>query len=395
MEYQKHQKTVDLFLDMVQTDSPSFAESAMCDYIEKYIAAHRWDCKIDRQQLDIGTLPPSETARLAPHEKTAKTEQLIVVIPANDESKDPIYLSSHIDTVEPGKGICPVLRDDKIYSEGETILGADDKAGVASILEAVDEVLQKNLPHGKLVLAFTALEERGLFGAKMSNLASYGVKYGYVFDAAGPVGGITARSQYNKNFRINIKVKDIPTHAHSFLVPNALTVAGRMIAKLPIGCWNDKDYTFFQVVRMSTSSQPGYGVPDGVMLIGIARSFLPEELSLLTEQVKRIAESFNSEKVEVTVGITPKVMDGYDITRTEVGKLMLEKSTAAMKAVGLEPNVVMDGLGGSDASAFMQQGVPSVCLSCGMEEMHCTNEWIRVEDLHLMTEVILQLIAMA
>lgn len=174
-----HQNAVDLFVRMVQVDSPSFSESAMVDFIENEVKTLGWDCKILRQRINMRDLEDDVKERLPADELEKETEQIQIVIEADEAGKDkaPVFFAAHIDTVEPGKGIKPVFTDDgKITSDGTTVLGSDDKSGVAAIMAAVDETLKSGKPHGKIVLVFTALEEKGLLGARFFFFNDLGLK---------------------------------------------------------------------------------------------------------------------------------------------------------------------------------------------------------------------------
>ena len=128
-----HQNAVDLFVRMVQVDSPSFSESAMVDFIENEVKTLGWDCKILRQRINMRDLEDDVKERLPADELEKETEQIQIVIEADEAGKDkaPVFFAAHIDTVEPGKGIKPVFTDDgKITSDGTTVLGSDDKSGL-------------------------------------------------------------------------------------------------------------------------------------------------------------------------------------------------------------------------------------------------------------------------
>lgn len=389
----KHQHAVDLFVKAVQVDSPSFSESAMVDFIVDYVKEHKWDCEVRRQTINMADLDKDVLARLKKEEQTMSTEQVALIFEGNDKNKAPIFFAAHIDTVEPGKGIKPVFTDDgKITSDGTTILGADDKSGVAPMLAAMELVIREKRKHGKVVLIFTALEEKGLIGARFTPIKDFGVKYGFVFDTMDRVGNLVERVQHGQTFEITVEISDIPGHAKAFLVPNALTVASEIITKLPKGLFDKEDYTFAQVMKLVTSSEPGYGVPNKAVITGTIRSFVAAELKVLRDQVSFILDNFKHENTKVTYTITPKETLGYDQTHTETGRLMMSNAEKVFAEMGLKSSHLRHGLGGHDASIFARNGVPSLVLSCGMQDYHTVREWIYVEDLHNCTELILRLI---
>ena len=110
---------------------------------------------------------------------------------------EPIYFTSHMDTVVPGKGIKPSLREDGyIVSDGTTILGADDKAGLAALFEMVKRLKEQNIAHGDIEFIITAGEESGLVGAKELDPANIKAKYGFAVDSDGKVGGIVTAAPF-------------------------------------------------------------------------------------------------------------------------------------------------------------------------------------------------------
>ena len=387
-----HQNAVDLFVKMVQVDSPSFSEAGMVDFIENHVKSLGWDCQIVRQHIKMTDLEEDVKERLPADELEKETEQIRIIIEANQKGKDkaPVFFAAHIDTVEPGKGIKPVFTED-----GTTVLGSDDKSGVAAIIAAVDETLKADKPHGKIVLVFTALEEKGLLGARFVPIKELGVKYGFVFDTVGSVGLAVERVQHSYGVTINLEVKNIANHANGALKPNALTYACELINELPKGVINEEDFTFSQITALKTSNEPGYMVPDKAEIKGTIRSFIPEEALTLRKQYEAIIKRFRRENLTVTYKLGSLKTMGYDHSKTDIGRLMLGNAQKIFEEMGLEFKRGRTGLGGHDASVYVKEGVPTLVLSCGMQSIHTTNEWIYVDDLHSCTELIMRLIEKA
>ena len=99
-----------------------------------------------------------------------------------DSSFEPILFSAHLDTVPPGKNICPVVENGVIHSAGDTILGSDDKSGVAAIMQALKWIVEQNIPHRPIEVAFTIGEEVGLLGAKYLDYTQFQSHHAVVFD---------------------------------------------------------------------------------------------------------------------------------------------------------------------------------------------------------------------
>lgn len=389
----KHQNAVDLFVKAVQVDSPSFSESAMVDFIINHVKEKNWDCKVIRQTIKMSDLAPEVLVRLQKEEQNKTTEQVTLIFEGNDKAKAPIFFAAHIDTVDPGNGVKPIFTNDgKITSDGTTILGSDDKSGVAPMLAAMETIINEKRKHGKVVLIFTALEEKGLIGARFVPIKDYGVKYGFVFDTTESVGNIVERVLHGQTFEITVEVANIPNHAKAFLVPNALTTAAEIINKIPKGLFEKEEYTFCQVYKLTTSNEPGYSVANKAVITGTMRSFIPTELKVLRDQMMFLLDNFKQENTTVTYSISPKETLGYDQSQSETGRLMMSNAEKVFAEMGIQSQHIRYGLGGHDASIFARNGVPSLVLSCGMQDVHTVREWIYVEDLHNCTELILRLI---
>ncbi|MDD4832336.1 MAG: M20/M25/M40 family metallo-hydrolase [Clostridia bacterium] len=390
-----HQQTVDVFLEMVKVDSPSFSEKNMVDYLVDKINSYGWDAQIERLPVLVKRFDEETKIRLANDKDVCDTEQLVVIIPATVETKDPIYFCAHIDTVSPGKGVKPVIKGDMIYSDGTTVLGGDDKSGVAGLVVAVDEVIKKKIPHGKIVLIFTALEEKGHMGAHQIDINKYGVRYGYVFDTSGNVGKIMRRGQHGQSIEVTITVDDIPNHTYSATVPNALGHACDLIAKIDKKLFNANDMTFTQVLSLKTENQPGYMVPYKAVFKILTRSFIKKDQQKRAAKIVKLLDNFKAKNAKLEYKISPKQTIGYDHADTDDGRLMMSKAESVIKEMGLAPEYITMGLGGHDASSFMMRGVPSIVLSCGMQEIHTTKEYIDIQDLHDCTELVIRLIEKA
>lgn len=392
----KYQQAVDLFLKIVQIDSPSLEEKAMCDFIENYAKENWKDAVVTVDEIHLGDLPEDVRSRLPEKDREAVTHQVYVEIPANTEGKPSILLGAHVDTVSPGKGVKPSITEDgKIITDGTTVLGSDDKAGVAGIITAIDELYKNNLPHGRIMCVFTACEEKGLLGARLAPVDKMNLDYGYVFDTTGRVGEIVERVQHSQTVEINVKVSDIPNHAYALTVQNALGVASEIIARLPKGLWDKGEYTLSNVTSLKTETEPGYLVPNKATVKFSIRSFIPEELKVLRDMFGKLISAMSFENTEITYKISLEKTMGYDNTQSETGRKMMSDAAEAIKELGIQPKYLRDGLGGHDASIYRVNGVPSLVLSCGMQDIHTTREWCYAEDVSLTVELILKLIEKA
>jgi tripeptide aminopeptidase len=171
-------RVLDTFLELVRIASPSGAEAACGRYVAAALAASGMAVGFD----DTAAVTGSDTGNL------------IAVLPATVPGRR-VVLSAHLDTVQPGIGIEPVVEDGVVRPAGETVLGGDDKCGIAAILEGVRRIVEGDVPHAEVTVVMTTNEEIGLRGAKALDPAVVaGADLAVVLDAAGRPGGIAARS---------------------------------------------------------------------------------------------------------------------------------------------------------------------------------------------------------
>jgi len=166
-------RLLDRFLSYVQIDSPTKSERKFAEYLKSEMEEIGLDVCMD----DAGEKVGSDSGNL------------IGKLKGNTQGET-ILFSAHMDTVSPGIGIKPVIRDGVIYSDGTTVLGADDKAGIAAILEGVETIIEKNIAHGDIEIVFSIYEEGGLYGAKNLDYENLKAKTGFVFDSGGSPGEI-------------------------------------------------------------------------------------------------------------------------------------------------------------------------------------------------------------
>ena len=162
-------RMTDHLMNLIRIDSPSKREKDVSDFLKREMNELGAECTIDNVGEKIG----------------GNTGNLIVKIKGNTEA--PVFfLSSHMDTVAPGEGIKPKIENGIMKSDGNTILGSDDKSGISIIVEVIRTLKEQNLPHGDIEVAFTICEEIGLLGAKYIDSSVFKADYGIVLDSSTP-----------------------------------------------------------------------------------------------------------------------------------------------------------------------------------------------------------------
>ncbi|MEL3961582.1 M20/M25/M40 family metallo-hydrolase [Lysinibacillus endophyticus] len=299
---------------------------------------------------------------------------------------EPIYFTVHMDTVVPGVGIKPEIREDGyIYSDGTTILGADDKAGMAALFEMARRLKEQNIEHGTIQFVITAGEESGLAGAKELNPEHIIAKYGFAVDSDGKVGGIVTAAPY----QAKIETKIFGKTAHAGVAPekgiSAITLASKAIAKMSLGRI-DEDTTA-NIGRFEGGKATNI-VCDEVYILAEARSIVKEKLD---QQIAHMKETF--EQVSKDLGgsaqVSVKLMyPGFSVTKEDK---VVQVAMQAVQNIGREVMLGQSG-GGSDANVISGFGIPTVNLSVGYEEIHTTNERMPIEELEKLADLLVEIV---
>jgi tripeptide aminopeptidase len=300
----------------------------------------------------------------------------------------PIFFSSHFDTVEATPGLEIAVDGDVIRSTSDTILGADDKCGVAPILEAMHVLHETGEPHGDIQLLLTICEEIGLVGAKAMDPSRIRGRYGYVLDSGPPVGAlITSAPSQNS---LLVRIEGVPAHAG--VAPekgvSAIVAAAHAVAALPLGRIDEETTSNVGTIHGGTARNI---VPAEVVLVCEARSRNAAKLETLTAQMK---ETF--EREAAAWGATAHVLvtseyRTYDLKESDpVMRIALD----AARAAGLTPSLRGSG-GGSDGNVFNEYGFPTTVLSCGMEKIHTHDEFCRISGMVADTRWVLEIVRAA
>ena len=297
-----------------------------------------------------------------------------------------ILLSAHLDTVEPTSGLVPVLTDDGfIVTTGETILGADDKAGVAAILEALHVVNEEGVPFRAIQVVFDVAEEVGLLGAKQLQQEELRADLAYIFDTEKPVASIVTSAPSYNNLRFMVSGKA----AHAGIRPedgvNAIRAASEGIARMRLGRIDDETTANVGVIHGGKARNI---VPDRVEVLAEARSRDEQKLQAQTEHMTLVMCEAAS---EMGASVDFEVRREYNSFRWTADDTVVKLAARASRAVGEEPQLVAAG-GGSDANIFNARGLPAVLIGVGFEKCHSSDERIAIDDLVKCAEFIVELI---
>ena len=294
---------------------------------------------------------------------------------ASEGGENPLLLSAHMDTVEPGRGIKPQVNGDRVVSDGTTILGGDCKAGVASIMEALEASAEDGTARRPVQVVFTRGEEIGLVGANNLDYSMIRAKESVVFDGNGPVNTITGASPSYMSFDVTVKGRA----AHAGVEPekglSAIRIATEIIQALPQGRLDEE--TTFNVglisggsVRNAVASVAAFG--------GEFRSRNVETLDSLRMQLESTLETARKKYADAKIQEEMEVL--FHMYNLDPNDPIVRLTTGVMKDMGLTPDIRPSG-GGTDANAMRLHGIECVVVGMSTNEMHTVKEYVVIPDL--------------
>ncbi len=305
--------------------------------------------------------------------------------PAEGKQSPPIMLNAHMDTVQPTPTMRPVVKDDAVYSDGSSVLGADDKAGVAAIVEAVLAVHDSGYDHGPIELVFTVGEDVGQYGADAFDPNDIEARVAFVLDAGGPVGSVVTRQAGAFGFEAEFHGRA----AHAGIAAadgiNAIAMLARAVDNMPVGRVDDVTVANVGVV---SGGQAANIVPPDAKIIGQARSLDQDAVERQMDTMRRACEDAASAfggRVDYTQ------RGRFKATSFADDHPAIRLADVAIAAAGLEPKHVSTH-GGSDAQNFNEKGIATAILAVGYEDVHSVAEWMPHDELQRLTQVTAQLI---
>jgi tripeptide aminopeptidase len=362
-------RLVESFMELVKIDSISREERNLADLLIE---------KLEDLGLEVIVDQAGEKVK-------SNCGNIIARFEGNIKEVTPIMFSAHMDTVVPGKNIQPVCEGDKILSSGKTILGADDKAAIAALLEALHIIKEDNISCGDIEIVFSICEEIGLLGAKNLDISSLNAQIGFVLDCGGQVGEIISAAPSQNSLKIIIHGKSAHAGSNPEEGINAIQVAGFALSRMKLGRIDEETTTNIGIISGGKATNI---IPDEVTLEGEVRSRNEEKLEKYTKKLKQIVEDTAQEfktKAEV------KINREYYCYNLSTDDRVVKIAMKAAKDMGLEPLLHPSG-GGSDANVFNKKGFPSVDLAIGIEKVHTVDEYILVKNLKNTVEYVLSII---
>jgi tripeptide aminopeptidase len=356
------------FVRLCEIESPSTRERKVADSVRAELESLGLEVEEDDSGADTGS----------------EAGNLVARIPGPPDSPT-ILLCAHLDTVPLSAPVQVVQENGVLSNRHEAILGADNKAAVATVLAAARRVAANGSPVG-IELLFTTCEELALAGAKAVDRGRLHSDFGYVFDHASPVGEVVLGSP--TYYRLELDVRG--QAAHAGIRPeagrNAIAAAAQAVASMDLGRLDD--VTTANVGEIAGGSAANV-VAERCQVVLEARSLddsrAGEVVSAMVDAATEAASDAECD-VETTV---ERLFRGYRLQRTAP---VVETAARALESCGIEPLYLNTG-GGSDANALIAAGLPMVNLANGTERNHQPDESVTVEALETMLDVTLAIVA--
>ena len=336
------QRLVKTFLDLVKIDSPSGEEEKIAKEVAKRLKALGAKVEFDGYGNVIGKIPGKG---------------------------EPILLNAHLDTVEPGRNIKPIIDKDRIKSDGTTVLGADPKAGVSIILETLSSLAEDKTSHIPLEIVFTRGEESGLFGALNLDYSKITAKRGVTIDGEEAVHNINISAPgYN---RVDVLITGRSAHAGTEPEKgiSAIHIASRIISQLKLGRIDHETTANIGIIEGGSAVN---AVPERARFRGEVRSRNLKKLEKHTRHFqnvfKQVMAKFPEAKVEIDI---QREFNPYLFNKDHRVIIHMSKTLSQLK---ITPKLVHSG-GGTDVNIFHTHGIEAIVVGGCFYNAHTTREY--------------------
>lgn len=344
----KKERLINTLLDLVRIDSPSGEEEILAK-------------EIAQRLIRLGAI--------------VEFDNFGNLLARFDGTGQPIMFNAHLDTVEPGRGVKPIINQETISSDGTTILGGDAKAGIAAILEALTSLKEGQRNHLPVEVVLTRQEELGLTGATNLDYQKIRAKTGFVFDGDEQVHKLYVSSPGYILLDANITGRS----AHAGVEPekgiSAIKIAANILSKLPLGRIDHETTLNIGLIEGGTVRN---AVPDKTVIKGELRSRSKQKLKQLTSQVKQIFCSELKKHKEARLELT--LIKAFDSFYSNLDKPAIQMAVKTLKSLGLKADFIDSG-GGTDANFFHKNGIDVAVVGTGVWESHTTREYVVIPEL--------------
>ena len=371
------ERLASFFTTLCEIDSPSKQEGRVAAYLKSVFVEMGAEVIEDDSAKQTGS----------------DCGNLFVRFPDGGLDREPVFFNCHMDTVLPALGVKVKREGDVFTSAGDTVLGSDDKAGIAVLIEVMHTLQEKNTPHGPVEYVFTTCEEVGLLGAKALDPSALKAKIGYALDTTGINRVVVGAPAAN---RITVKIKGIAAHAG--LNPekgiSAIHLAAKAIARLKLGRLDSESTANIGLIEGGTATNI---IPESAVVHGEVRS---HTLSKLDDCIQKIKHTFQEEIdnwidpeniVEGEPSVDFRVIEEYPLMKLDKESPVIKRAEEAAARLEAELDYVVAG-GGSDANIFNNFGIQCAILATGMDKVHSTQETIKLSDIAQTADLVMAIL---
>ena len=321
------------------------------------------------------------------------TGNYVVRFAGSRQDLDPVFFNCHLDVIGPCHGVKVRKVDDIFYSSGSTVLGADDKAGIAILLEVITSFLEQGISFAPVEFLFTTCEEIGLLGAKAFDPALLHAQYGYALDSTGIDNVIKGAPAAHT---VIAEIYGLASHAglrpqHGI---NAIQLAAQSIASLKLGLVDHETTANIGIIDGGSAVNI---IPDHVKVQGEIRSHSLEKLSFYIDQFRSVFQK-NIDCWSDPAGLISAFPSlhftspmQYPLMRLEDDNPALLRARRAGDSLSRSLHFINAG-GGSDANIFNSFGLSTAILGIGMQHVHSTSECISLSHMLRTAELVVSIL---
>lgn len=371
----QRERFVQHFLDLVRIDSPSRREGAIMRRLQGDLEALGAAVEYDGAGAAVG----------------GEVGNLIARLPGSRAGAPPLFLNAHVDTVVPGEGVRPRVEGDVIRSDGTTVLGGDDKSGVAVIVEVLRALREDGIAHGDLEVVFTICEEVGLLGAKHLDYGRLRAREGIALDSDGPEEII---AEAPAACRLEFRVHGLAAHAgvRPEAGISAIRIAAEAIARMRLGRLDAETTANVGVIEGGKATNI---VTDFVLVKAEARSHDERKLARqVAHMQRRFQRAARRQRVvrdgaAVTGRVEETVSQDYPRLRLTPDTRIVRLITEAGRRLSREVRLRRTG-GGLDANIFNDRGIAVATFGTGQREIHTLGEYLDIPQSLRAAELLLE-----
>ncbi len=368
------ERLASVFTTLCEIDSPSKKEGKIAAWLKETFA-----------ELGADSIYEDQSKQ----QTGSESGNLIITFNGTLPDRQGFFLCCHMDTVEPAEGV-EVVRNGNIFtSSGDTILGADDKSGIAAIIELFRLLKETGADYPKIEVIITACEEIGLLGAKHLDCRKITTAHGYALDSCGINQVIVGAPAANK-----VRVEVTGLAAHAGICPelgiNALSIAASALTALPLGRLDAESSRNFGVIKGGVAENI---IPETIVLEGEVRSHSEEKLAHysneITEVFTRAVNDWRppNPQIDKRPEITIDIDSDYPSLSLPEGDPVLRRLESAAEKIGKNLQYMVAG-GGSDANIFCSNGKQTANIATGMAKVHTVDEQLDLRDLVELVELL-------